>query len=145
MRLPHISQVDLAAGWERPPLRNTSGSGRSTLLTDWSGRGCPAPNRTGLAGGAPSIAPESAAGWRANDGSYWWRQHQVAPRRANVRGRGPQEIRPPMSSKQPIRVRVRPGIWKRTNLDGSTVYEITYRDSDGRQRRQVAGQRLKDA
>lgn len=50
-----------------------------------------------------------------------------------------------MSNAQPTRVRVRPGIWKRTNLDGSTVYEITYRDSDGRQRRQVAGPRLREA
>lgn len=35
------------------------------------------------------------------------------------------------------RHRVGPGIWKRIGADGRTRYEITYRDSDGRQRRQV--------
>lgn len=35
------------------------------------------------------------------------------------------------------RTRVGPGIWKRKGADGKDRYEITYRDSDGRQRRQV--------
>jgi len=35
------------------------------------------------------------------------------------------------------RQRVGTGIWKRVGADGRTRYEITYRDSDGRQRRQV--------
>ena len=43
------------------------------------------------------------------------------------------------------RTRVAPGIWKRTSADGKLRYEITYRDSDGRQRRQVAGSHKTDA
>jgi integrase len=35
------------------------------------------------------------------------------------------------------RTRVAPGIWKRRGADGKDRYEITYRDSDGRQRRSV--------
>ncbi len=50
-------------------------------------------------------------------------------------------------SKHPAsaRVKVEPGIWKRQLADGTTVYEITYRDSDGRQRRQVVGPKLGEA
>lgn len=50
-----------------------------------------------------------------------------------------------MSSTQATRVRVRTGVYERTNLDGSTVYEIAYRDSDGRQRRETVGPKLKAA
>ncbi len=40
--------------------------------------------------------------------------------------------------KQPtVRQRVAPGIWRRIGADGKPRYEITYRDSEGRQRRQV--------
>lgn len=35
------------------------------------------------------------------------------------------------------RVKVAPGIWKRPNAEGRDVYEIAYRDSDGKQRRQT--------
>ena len=35
------------------------------------------------------------------------------------------------------RERVKPGIWRRSGADGKPRYEITYRDSDGTQRRQV--------
>jgi hypothetical protein len=35
------------------------------------------------------------------------------------------------------RTKVAPGIWKRKGADGKDRYEITFRDSDGRQRRQV--------
>lgn len=35
------------------------------------------------------------------------------------------------------RVRVKSGIWKRTGANGKPRYEITFRDSDGKQRRQV--------
>ena len=35
------------------------------------------------------------------------------------------------------RIRVAPGVWKRRGADGQDRYEITYRDSNGRQRRQV--------
>ena len=45
----------------------------------------------------------------------------------------------------PQRTRVRPGIYRRTNADSSTTYEITYRDSDGRQRRHTVGPRLREA
>jgi integrase len=38
---------------------------------------------------------------------------------------------------QPKRSRVKPGIWRRYGADGKPRYEITYRDSDGRQRREV--------
>lgn len=40
-----------------------------------------------------------------------------------------------------------PGIWKRLGADGKPVYEITYRDSDGRQRRQtvIGGVRAAEA
>jgi integrase len=52
-----------------------------------------------------------------------------------------------MSSSKPThpRVKVEQGIWRRTNPDRSTVYEITYRDSDGRQRRRTVGPLLKEA
>jgi integrase len=43
------------------------------------------------------------------------------------------------------RERVRPGVYRRLNPDGSTVYEIAYRDSDGRQRRESVGPKLKAA
>ena len=43
------------------------------------------------------------------------------------------------------RERVRPGIYRRRNADGSTTYEIAYRDSDGRQRRQTVGPKLREA
>ena len=33
-----------------------------------------------------------------------------------------------------VRVKVAPGIWKRTGADGRERFEITYRDSDGKQR-----------
>lgn len=35
------------------------------------------------------------------------------------------------------RMKVEPGIWRRTNAQGQPVYEVTFRDSDGRQRRQT--------
>ncbi|MHB8578228.1 MAG: phage integrase central domain-containing protein, partial [Dehalococcoidia bacterium] len=35
------------------------------------------------------------------------------------------------------RERVKPGIWRRVGADAKPRYEITYRDSDGKQRRQV--------
>lgn len=43
-----------------------------------------------------------------------------------------------------IREKVKPGIWRRQTAAGKPVYEITYRDSDGRQRRQTVdgGQRV---
>ena len=43
------------------------------------------------------------------------------------------------------RERVAPGIWRRTSADGKARYEITYRDSDGRQRRHVVEGKKKDA
>lgn len=43
------------------------------------------------------------------------------------------------------RERVKPGIYKRIDSDGSTKYEIMYRDSDGRKRRETVGTRLRDA
>ena len=43
------------------------------------------------------------------------------------------------------RQRVETGIWKRTSADGRTRYEIAYRDSDDRQRRQVVEGGLKAA
>ena len=36
-----------------------------------------------------------------------------------------------------LRERIKPGIWKRVGKDGKPIYEITYRDSDGKQRRQT--------
>lgn len=53
-----------------------------------------------------------------------------------------------MSTTQPIsptRTRVRPGVYQRTNGDGSVVFEVAYRDSDGRQRRETVGPRMKAA
>lgn len=41
--------------------------------------------------------------------------------------------------------RVKPGIWRRKNAKGHWTYEIIYRDSDGRQRRQVVPGKLRDA
>lgn len=38
---------------------------------------------------------------------------------------------------QPKRSRVKQGIWRRQGADGKWRYEITYRDSDGKQRREV--------
>lgn len=43
------------------------------------------------------------------------------------------------------RERVKPGIYRRINGDGSTIYELTYRDSDGRQRRETVGAKLREA
>lgn len=43
------------------------------------------------------------------------------------------------------RERVKPGIWRRRNAEGQWVYEIAYRDSDGRQRRHVVPGGAKDA
>jgi integrase len=43
------------------------------------------------------------------------------------------------------REKVKPGIWRRKSAKGRWVYEIAYRDSDGRQRRQVVRGGLKDA
>src|SRR5881397_60185 len=37
------------------------------------------------------------------------------------------------------------GVWKRTTASGAVVFEIAFRDSDGRQRRESAGPRLRDA
>ncbi len=44
---------------------------------------------------------------------------------------------PRVAKEQSSRARVKPGIWKRAAADGRRRYEITYRDSDGKQRRQV--------
>ena len=46
---------------------------------------------------------------------------------------------------QAERNRVERGIWKRTGADGKARFEITYRDSEGRQRRQVVEGGLKAA
>lgn len=43
------------------------------------------------------------------------------------------------------RERVKPGVYRRRNHDGSTVYEIVYRDSNGRQRLETVGSRLREA
>lgn len=43
------------------------------------------------------------------------------------------------------RERVKPGIWRRKNARGATVYEITFRDSDGRQRRQTVPGGMREA
>lgn len=43
------------------------------------------------------------------------------------------------------RERVKPGIYRRTNPDGSIVFEIAFRDSSGRQRRETVGPRQKEA
>jgi hypothetical protein len=43
----------------------------------------------------------------------------------------------PTESIEANRHRVSTGVWKRVGADGRTRYEIAYRDSDGRQRRQV--------
>ncbi len=45
----------------------------------------------------------------------------------------------------PAREKVKPGIWRRKSARGAWVYEITYRDSDGRQRRQVVPGKMRDA
>jgi hypothetical protein len=37
----------------------------------------------------------------------------------------------------PVREKVKPGIWRRKNAKGRWVYEVTFRDSEGKQRRQV--------
>lgn len=42
-----------------------------------------------------------------------------------------------MHQQRNVRQRIAPGIWRRLGANGSIRYEITYRDSDGRQRRQV--------
>jgi integrase len=49
-------------------------------------------------------------------------------------------------SRKVTRIKVAPGIWKRTGADGKPRYEITFRDSDGTQRRQVVegGKRVAD-
>lgn len=85
--------------------------------------------------------------------------HQrTKPRWPGDRANGPgsvaqQEIRPPMSTPQPtapstpkiVREKVKPGIWKRLNRDGSYTFEITYRDSGGVQRRETVDGRQKAA
>lgn len=43
------------------------------------------------------------------------------------------------------RTKVAPGIWRRKNANGKDRYEITYRDSNGDQRRQVVDGGMKDA
>lgn len=43
------------------------------------------------------------------------------------------------------RRRVRPGVYERRNRDGSTTFEVAYRDSDGKQRRETVGPRMKEA
>lgn len=53
-----------------------------------------------------------------------------------------------MSSTEAIekrRIKVRRGIYRRTNRDGGTVYEIVYRGSDGVQVSETVGPRLQDA
>ena len=50
-----------------------------------------------------------------------------------------------MSTAQATRVRVRPGVYLRTNGDGTSAYEIVYRDSSGHKRRESVGPRLKEA
>jgi len=50
-----------------------------------------------------------------------------------------------MSTTEPTRVRVRPGVYQRINGDGTVVFEVAYRDSDGRQRRETVGPRMKAA
>jgi integrase len=42
-----------------------------------------------------------------------------------------------MHQQRNVRQRIAPGIWRRFGVNGSIRYEITYRDSEGRQRRQV--------
>ena len=44
-----------------------------------------------------------------------------------------------------VREKVKPGIWRRKSARGQWVYEVTYRDSDGRQRRQVVPGKMRDA
>lgn len=64
-----------------------------------------------------------------------------------VPGHGP-GVDPSMSTTNATgvgRERVRPGVYRRTNLDGSAVYEIAFRDSDGRQRRETVGPKMRDA
>lgn len=51
----------------------------------------------------------------------------------------------PSSGRVIPRRRVRPGVYERRNPDGTTAYEIAYRDSDGRQRRETVGPRMKEA
>jgi len=43
------------------------------------------------------------------------------------------------------REQVRPGIWRRKNTKGVWTYEIAYRDSDGRQRRQTVAGGMREA
>ncbi len=43
----------------------------------------------------------------------------------------------PKPAKGITREKVKPGIWRRRNAKGKPVYEITFRDSDGAQRRQT--------
>jgi integrase len=43
------------------------------------------------------------------------------------------------------REKVKPGIWRRRNAKGKPVYEITFRDSDGRQRRQTVAGGMREA
>jgi integrase len=44
-----------------------------------------------------------------------------------------------------VREKVKPGIWRRKSANGRWVYEITFRDSDGRQRRQVVSGGMREA
>jgi len=54
-----------------------------------------------------------------------------------------------MSTEKPtrgvVREKVKPGVWRRRTVRGTLVYEITFRDSDGRQRRKVIDGNLKAA
>ena len=43
------------------------------------------------------------------------------------------------------RERVKPGLYRRTNADDTTTWEIAYRDSDGKQRSETVGPRQRDA
>ena len=44
-----------------------------------------------------------------------------------------------------VRERVKPGIWRRRNARGKLVYEITFKDSDGRDRRRTVTGGMKEA
>jgi integrase len=44
-----------------------------------------------------------------------------------------------------VRERVKPGIWRRRNARGKLVYEITFKDSDGRDRRRTIAGGMKEA
>ncbi len=62
----------------------------------------------------------------------------IGRRRCERPGHGTRKVGSEMQKKTIARERVAPGIWKRIGADGKPRYEITYRDSEGRQRRQTA-------